>query len=103
MTVIIRGQKGINMWLRLFLLCTAALSCAAADRILFSRLGPSEAGLFVSNADGSGEHALTKGSLDNNPTWSADAKWIAFTSERGGSADLYRMRSVRLAASLVER
>jgi Tol biopolymer transport system component len=80
------------MWLRLFLVCAAGLSCSAADRILFSRLGPSETALYVSNADGSGESALTKGSLDYNPVWSADGKWIAFTSERGGSADLYRMR-----------
>ncbi|HLX45198.1 MAG TPA: hypothetical protein VKR43_17245 [Bryobacteraceae bacterium] len=81
------------MWLRLFLVCAAALSCSAADRILFSRLGPSETALYVSNADGSRESALTKGSLDYNPVWSADGKWIAFTSERGGSADLYRMRA----------
>src|SRR5579862_4721845 len=82
-----------KMWLRLFLVCAAALSCSAADRILFSRLGPSETALYVSNADGSRESALTKGSLDYNPVWSADGKWIAFTSERGGSADLYRMRA----------
>src|SRR5262249_2929552 len=34
-----------------------------------------------------------KGALDYNPSWSADGKWIAFTSERNGSADLYRMRA----------
>src|SRR5216683_6205781 len=77
----------------MILLCIPTLCCSAADRILLSRLGPSEASLFVSNPDGSGERALTQGSLDYNPAWSPDGNWIAFTSERNGSADLYRIRT----------
>jgi Tol biopolymer transport system component len=79
------------MKLSVLVFCSAALVASAADRILMSRLGPSEASLMLSNLDGSGEVAMTKGTLDYNPTWSADGKWIAFTSERNGSADLYRM------------
>ena len=75
----------------LFVLCSAALFSPAADRILMTRLGPSEASLMIANPDGSGERALTKGTLDYNPSWSEDGLWIAFTSERNGSADLYRM------------
>ena len=67
-------------------------SCLAADRILFDRLGPTQATLFISNADGSAERPLTQpGSLDYNPSWSPKGDWIVFTSERGGSADLYRI------------
>jgi Tol biopolymer transport system component len=67
-------------------------SCMAADRILFDRLGPTGAALFISNADGSAERPLTQpGSLDYNPSWSAKGDWIAFTSERAGSADLFRI------------
>src|SRR5277367_6234602 len=74
------------------LLSATALICSAADRILFSELGPSQATLFLSNADGSGERALTPpDSMSYNAAWSPKGDWIAFTSERAGSADLYRM------------
>ena len=66
--------------------------CWSTDHILFSRLAPSEARLFISNADGSGERVLTQsGTLDYNPVWSPSGDWIVFTSERAGSADLYRI------------
>src|ERR1700733_14837711 len=76
-----------------FLVFGCALnSCLAADRVLFDRLGPSQATLFISNADGSTERPLTQpGSLDYNPSWSPKGDWIVFTSERGSSADLYRI------------
>ncbi|HEV2485444.1 MAG TPA: hypothetical protein VGT08_07925 [Terracidiphilus sp.] len=71
---------------------SAAVSSSAADRILFDRLGPSKASLYISNADGSAERPLTKStSLDYNPSWSPLGDWIVFTSERAGSADLYRI------------
>ncbi len=73
-------------------LAASVLSCLAADRILFLRLGPAEATLYISNADGTEEHSLTQpGALDYNPAWSPEGDWVAFTSERGGSADLYRI------------
>jgi len=66
--------------------------CWATDHILFTRIAPSEARLFIANADGSGERALTEsGRLDYNPAWSPSGDWIVFTSERAGSADLYRI------------
>jgi len=75
----------------LLLVVATTLGCPAAERILMTRLGPSQSSLFVSSADGTGEQKLTEGYLDYNPVWSPDAQWIAFTSERDGSADLYRM------------
>src|SRR3981189_1423719 len=74
------------------LVMATTLCCTAAERILMTRLGPSQASLFVANADGSGERKLTEGNLDYDPVWSPDGQWIVFTSERDGSADLYRMR-----------
>src|SRR5438874_3372028 len=84
---------------RLFssLLCCAALVLGsppvrAADKILFARLGPTKAVLYLSQADGSGERALLpSGTFDYNSSWSPRGDWIAFTSERKGSADLYRV------------
>src|SRR5262249_12246944 len=42
--------------------------------------------------DGNNERPLfAASSYDYNASFSADGKWIVFTSERGGSADIYRM------------
>ena len=74
------------------LLSSAISLSAAPDHVLFLRIAPTRADLFISNADGTAEHPLTpSGSLNYNPAWSPKADWIAFTSERAGSADLYRV------------
>jgi Tol biopolymer transport system component len=68
------------------------LSSFAADRILLAHRSPSQATLFIANADGSAERPLTQpGSLNYDPAWSPKGDWLAFTSERAGSADIYRM------------
>jgi TolB protein len=70
------------------------LVSAQPRTIVFSRIGNSQIGVFVSNADGTGERPLLKSdSAGYNPVWSPDGKWIAFTSERNGSADLYRVKA----------
>jgi len=72
-----------------------AVVSAEPERILFGRtgIGPGQIGVFLSNADGTGEHALLQPAADDyDPTWSPDGQWIAFTSERDGSADLYRVK-----------
>jgi Tol biopolymer transport system component len=62
-------------------------------RLLIQRIGPSASTIHIANADGSGEHTLLDMSaLDYNASLSPDGQWIAFTSEREGSADLYRAR-----------
>jgi Tol biopolymer transport system component len=69
------------------------LPLSAANRIYLNRIGPSAAELFIANADGSGEHKLfANAGFDYDASFSADGKWIVFTSERAGSADVYRAR-----------
>jgi Tol biopolymer transport system component len=68
-------------------------SVVAPHRILLHRLGPSGAEMFVAEADGAGEHPLLSSpGFDYNASFSPDGEWIVFTSERNGSADLYRVR-----------
>jgi TolB protein len=79
----------------------SAPSAPPLHHILFSRLSPVHTGLFVAAADGSGERALLPASgLDYSPSLSADGQWVVFTSERNGSADIYR---VHLDGTALER
>ncbi len=74
-------------------LAPVTLCALAADRILFAHLSPSQAQLYIANADGTAEHALTQtGGMDYDPAWSPKGDWIAFTSERAGSDDIFRVR-----------
>ena len=49
--------------------------------------------IFVLNADGSGarRRISQSASIDTEPRYSVDGKWIYFTSDRGGSPQIYRM------------
>src|SRR6516165_6323864 len=65
---------------------------SAKEKILLHRIGPSESTLFIAKTDGSDERPLLpKSCFDYNASFSADGKWIIFTSERSGSADIYRV------------
>ena len=80
-------------WLPVLLVVATGLQSVQPKTIVFPRLGPSQIRLFVSNADGTGERPLLNSdSLDYNPVWSPDGQSIVFTSERDGSADLYRVK-----------
>jgi TolB protein len=81
--------------LRRALLATLLVSTPvlfAKERILLHRIGPSQSTLFIAHADGSLERPLLPNSgFEYNASFSPDGKWIIFTSERGGSADIYRV------------
>src|SRR3954452_19525552 len=49
--------------------------------------------LFIAASDGSDEHPLlASGETDYDPVWAPDGSSIVFTSERDGSAELYRVK-----------
>jgi Tol biopolymer transport system component len=68
---------------------------ASPQKIVFARVFPNEGqiGLFIAARDGSGERPLlTTHDIDYDPVFSPDGQSIVFTSDRAGSADLYRVK-----------
>jgi TolB protein len=52
-----------------------------------------QVGLFIAASDGSDEHPLLSSpDTDYDPVWAPDDSSIVFTSERDGSAELYRVK-----------
>ena len=80
------------------LFCTMALLCAGADgatqpayTIAFAGFGPLNSDIFIADADGRNAKPLfAHPELDYNAAFSADGRWVVFTSTRAGSADIYR-------------
>ena len=69
-------------------------SAEPKDKIYFSRLGPSRSELFIASLDGTHERQLVPSpSVDYNASFSKEGQWVVFTSERSGSADIYRVRT----------
>src|SRR5215471_20976530 len=81
----------------LAVLALAAGAGAASEpqKIVFARVFPNagQMGLFIAAADGSGERPLVgAGEIDYDAVWAPDGASIVFTSDRDGSADLYRVK-----------
>ena len=75
-------------------LCLAvpALAAAPEQALIWQPIQDYTFGLFLADPDGRNERPLLAGSGSNyNPSFSADGRWIVFTSERFGSADLFRV------------
>ena len=62
--------------------------------IAYAGFGPVNTGVFIANADGTGERLLLGNpALDSNPSFAPDGRWVLFTSSRNGSADIYRLQT----------
>ena len=67
---------------------------AAEERIFVDQWSPTESVLMIADADGSNPRKLVAGSeRDYNASFSFDGAWVVFTSERHGSADIFRVRT----------
>lgn len=65
---------------------------AAKYRVLFNHFQAPTLTIFIADADGKNERALVApGNLAYSPHYSPDGRWIVYTAERNGLADIYRM------------
>ena len=79
-----------------WLICAFALLTAARPHprytIAFKSFAPNNSDIFIADADGSHARPLAADpALDYNASFSADGRWVVFTSHRAGSADIYRI------------
>ena len=75
-------------------LLAAATAPAAQERIFVDQWSPTESVLYIADAGGENPRKLVAGSeRDYNASFSHDDEWVVFTSERHGSADIYRVRA----------
>ncbi len=75
-------------------LLTCIVPAAPAQQVVMfsSDATPVHSQIFLANGDGSSERPLLPPTgMDYSPSFSPDGKWIVFTSERNGSADIYRV------------
>src|SRR6266481_7103096 len=77
---------------------SAATMLMAKDRIFVDQWSPTRSELFIADADGRNPRKLLAGlQIDYNASFSFDGQWVVFTSERHGSADIFRVRANGLA------
>jgi TolB protein len=95
------GLMRLTVLVLIALVHAPSISADDQARLLIHRIGPAVSTIYVARADGAEERRLLPSdALDYNASVSADGHWVAFTSERDGSPDLYR---VRLDGSGLER
>jgi Tol biopolymer transport system component len=75
------------------LLVTGGGLLTATERIFVDQWSPTRSELFIADADGSNARKLVAGlAIEYNASFSNDGQWVVFTSERHGSADIFRIR-----------
>lgn len=88
-----RGSLKQALTVVLLLVVSGAAAPRAKERIFVDQWSPTRSVLYVANADGSDPRKLVAGTdRDYNASFSADGEWVVFTSERFGSADIFRVR-----------
>lgn len=77
-----------------FTYCGSPAWSPRGDRIAFVAMDDGKnLNIYTVAPDGSGAVRLTSGGSNENPVWSPDGRFIAFSSTRAGAADIYVMRA----------
>ena len=88
----------------LLLFVSSVAVVMAKDRIFVDQWSPTRSELFIADADGRNPRKLLAGlQIDYNASFSFDGQWEVFTSERHGSADIFRVRANGLALERLTR
>lgn len=87
-------KNDVRLLLVVIALFVFPLAYAQQQLVMFSMdRTPVHCQLFIANGDGTGERVLLPSSgMDYSPSLSADGRWVVFTSQSDGSADIYRVR-----------
>ena len=65
---------------------------SASYEIAYASFAPLNRHVYVADADGNNARLLLPGAqIDYDPSLSRDGRWVVFTSERNGSANIYRV------------
>jgi TolB protein len=76
----------------LTLLCQFTARSEPQYRIAFNSLAPRNQAIFIADGDGGNAKPLAPHAAFNwNASFSGDGRWVVFTSDRAGSADLFRI------------
>ena len=87
--VVLTVMLSVTLVLRL----GAALEAQELDRIYVDQYMLLRSELMIAGADGSNPRKLVPGTeIDYNASFSHDGQWVVFTSDRSGSADIFRVR-----------
>jgi TolB protein len=81
----------VSIFVALLLAASTGAAAAPMEKIVWSPLKPA-LGLYLAAPDGTHQRSFMSNLEPNyNPSFSYDGRWIVFTSERFGSADVFRV------------